>query len=501
MSIEISEKSRLFDTGSSSGAKNVKVERKNAPDEGKACQVRHFNRPTPNLFPDNICQTDEEIKGGYIQAILKTEVVGDKGEGTSKKRTSIGLKPHPFNFRAMTAFKNHNVHHSAAIDAKVQTSVGLGHEKDKIADKLDPLCSVSWSAVRQAGAEDFWQVGNWWIEVVWDGPERKKILGLHPVMSCDVRIYIENHETKEYHWVVHSPEGEQHYAAWGDLRDFVKRRGEASAGSIGRAVPNAELIHIPDPSAASRWYGMPNHLAAVSTIELVQALMQYQFDFHRNRGVPEFMLFITGGKVSKDDWKKITDSIDSQIGVGNSHKSLAVNLTDQDLKVQLEKLAMEGTTDGSYFKDMMEALALNVVSAHRVPPSLAGILIPGKMGAANEMSNAVLAFQILVIGPAQETIEAVLNKTLGDPKMNGGLGLSRGDFTFKTVTDEMAEEMKKLQPADTMGRMKQGLPESAAEGRDLEKGTKERGNDEQRVAVEKAQMIAMVLKAMDKVAA
>ena len=42
------------------------------------------------------------------------------------------------------------------------------------------------------------------------------------------------------------------------------------------------------------------------------------------------------------------------------------------------------------------------------------------------------------------------------------------------------EEMKKLQPADTMGRMKQGLGEAAAEGRDLEQGTKERGGDDKR---------------------
>lgn len=483
----------------------MKVTRENVP-EAETCQVKTFGRKTPNLFPDNIRSTDEDRQAGYIQAILKTEKVGDKGEGTSKKKTSMGLKSHPFNFRSMIAFKNHNVHHSAAIGAKVQATVGLGHEKEEVAKTLDPLCAVSWSAVRQAGCEDFWQVGNWWIEVVWDGPERKKILGLHPVMSSEVRIFIENHQTKEYHWVVQSPEGEQHYAHWGDLKSFIERRGEASAGSIGAAVPNAELIHIPDPAAASRWYGMPDHLAAVSTIELTQALMQYQFDFHRNRGVPEFMLFITGGKVGKDDWKKITDSLDAQIGVNNSHKSIAVNLTDGDLKITLEKLAMEGTNDGSYFKDMMEALALNIVSAHRVPPSLAGILIPGKMGAANEMTNAVLAFQILVIGPAQETIEAVLNRTLGDSEKNGGLALKRGDFDFRTVTDEMAEEMEKLQPADTMGRMKQGLPESAAEGRDLSQGTKERGGDKKTAPVKKKMeeerivFIAKVLKALDDAA-
>ncbi len=161
---------------------------------------------------------------------------------------------------------------------------------------------------------------------------------------------------------------------------------------------------------------------------------------------------------------------------------------------------MEGTTDGGYFKDMMEALALNIVSAHRVPPSLAGILFHGKMGAANEMTNAILAFQTLVISQAQKTITSVLDRTLGDPEKNGGLGLKRGDFKFRTVVDVVAEEMKKLQPADTMGRMKQGLGEAAAEGRDLDQGLKERGGDDKSAAVKKVEFIARVLKAMDEAA-
>lgn len=426
-----------------------------------ACQVKTFSRRTPALFPDNIRNSDEDRLGGYLQAITKREEPQEGG--ASKQRATTGLKRHPFNFKSMIAFRNHNVHHSACIDAKTKATVGLGQENDKVKKALDPLCPISWSVLRLAGTEDFWQTGNWWLEVVWD-EGRTKILGLHPVASASVHRFVETADTKEYHWVVSTPEGEQHYAAWGDLLSFRERR------SGRNMVTNAELIHIPDPSSASKYYGEPNHLSAIASIELVQALMQYQFDFYINRGVPEFMLFVLGGKVPKDDWTLIENAIDAQIGMGNSHKSIAVNLQNQDLTVQLERLAMEGTQDGSYFKDMLEALSLNIVSAHRVPPSLAGILIPGKMGAANETSNAIMLFQALVIGPAQETIEGVFDATLGDPQLNGGLGLAAGDFTFKTIVDEVAEQMKKLNPVDTMGRMKDELGDAAAEGRDIEDG-------------------------------
>ena len=104
----------------------------------------------------------------------------------------------------------------------------------------------------------------------------------------------------------------------------------------------------------------------------------------------------------------------------------------------------------------------------------AQILIPGKVGASNEMSNAVVTFQGLVIGPKQLIFEDTLDCTLGDPSRNGGMALKRGDFTLKTVVDEMAEALEKLNPMQTMGGMRQGLGEAAQEGRDLNAGLKKR---------------------------
>jgi hypothetical protein len=149
---------------------------------------------------------------------------------------------------------------------------------------------------------------------------------------------------------------------------------------------------------------------------------------------------------------------------------MAVNLTDPNITVQLEKLAMESAADGDYFTSMMETLSVNIVSAHGTPPAIAGIMIPGKMGASNEASQAIMSFQALTIGPKQEIFETVLDNTLGSDK--GVEGLTKGVFNLKTIVDEMAEAMKKLKPIDTMGGMKQELPDAAAEGRNLEDGLK-----------------------------
>lgn len=441
----------------------VKVSGTDQPDASMV-QAHSVRRRSRVLFPELPGQDAGE---GLLATLMKA-APEDKADASSNKGERKGRRRKPFNFAGVIKFKTHNIHHSTCIEAKKSATVGLGHTEDKVADTLDPLCRISWLYVLLKIAEDYFAAGNGWLEVVRRSTNTgtpDAITGLHHVPMCDVEVNIED-DVGNMHYEVRGDggTGEKKFAVYGDKKDFIKRL------SIKEPNKVSELIHFPEPSSLSRHYGFPSWIAAVSSIELVQAMVQHQFDFHLNRGVPEFMLFILGQKVGKDNWKKITDSLDATVGLGNSHKTFAVNLEDPDISVQLEKLAMEGVQDGAFFKDMMETLALAIVSAHRVPPSIAGILIPGKMGAANEMSNAIMAFQSLVIGQAQQLFETILGCTLGNEKLNGGLGLGRKDFNFVTIVDEIAEQMEKLKPVDTMGRMRDELGDAATEGRDLDDG-------------------------------
>ena len=197
------------------------------------------------------------------------------------------------------------------------------------------------------------------------------------------------------------------------------------------------------------------------TLAVTGCAHHYKYtDLQTNR-----VYYAKGGKVDKKDWAKIEESIKATIGIGNQHKTMALNLTDPDLEIQVERLAMEGTGDSTMLRDMSETLALNIVSAHGVPPLLAGILIPGKLGATNELPNALQAFQALVTGPMQKTFEKILGVTLGNPRFNGGLGLNPKSFELKRILDEID-----LGVMDTTARMRQTVPEAQAEGRDLRAG-------------------------------
>lgn len=459
-----------------------------------------IHRAAPKTLQAQVGALADVLRGSRLFKALSEGAASNVGE-------EAGEKELPFDFNAAARFKVHNVHHSACIRAKTKALVGLGHvlaedlepgeptefddmgvpkpkpkrtikNPSKVSEKLDPLCRHSWRHTLEQLAEDYWQVGNAYLEVVRD--DGGAITGLHWQPATDVRIVVEDNFGANIHYLVRGRVGgDVRMATYGDRDDFMSRKPIA-IGSIpvptnmpdGQQRRVSEMIHIAAPTTLDRWYGVPQWLASSALVELVQALHQHQFDFHVNRGVPEFLMLLLGAKADKKTWTAITQTFDGYVGLGNQHKASVFNIPDPNIKVQMEKLAMEGIQNGTFFRDMSETLSTTIVSAHGVPPALAGILIPGKMGASNESSNALMVFQTLEIGPEQEHFETMLGSRLGDPARSGGLGLTRPDFELRTIIEEMAEAMEKLKPADTMGRMKQQLPQAAAEGRDLNAGVK-----------------------------
>jgi len=445
-----------------------------------------------------------------------------KGDETQSSQDPCpGLKYHPFNFELVTKFKESNSHHSTCIETKKEATVGLGlvteEERKKKAEMaqmatmppaapagpakpggiqlpqkprgvnkeddldlsdrstskaemaLDELCRVSWQDVIGDVAEDYFQTGNGFVEVVRAGNE---IVGLHHIPAAHVYVVVED-DLYNIHYEINpflsgslleggdSAASARTFVPFGEKEAYLARTPAASEA----AARISEVIHFRKPSAASRWYGVPDWLAAVPKIELSHCSDQFQLDFFMNRGVPEFLLFVTGGEVSPQDWTKLEDSLRAGVGLGNSHKSIAMNLVAPEIGIHLEKLESDNR-DGDSQQALEEQWALSIVTAHRVPPLLAGIQIPGKLGASNEIVSAMKAFQTLVIGPSQKVFETILNKTLGGKK--GVSGLKAGDFKFRKITDEM--EVEQLDP---ISRMRQEFTAPVNKDRDPNKGLKE----------------------------
>jgi len=443
------------------------------PDSTRQAFARAFQRVTKELYTE---RADNQSYSVIIQKELSA-AIADTAQGIS-----VGVKAHPFNFKAVAELKNSNIHHNKCLRTKASCTVGLGFiteenkarreaglplmpQKDsKVSKELNDLCDVSFQSTLKPIALDFWEFGGGLLEVKRKKPTRTSpVIGLHFLPAPDAKVEVTN-KNGTRHWNVRGKDtnDERKFALFGDIDSFMRRNPSQKNVS--------EIIYFPQPTNASRWYGYPGYLAAVAAMELTQCLYQREFDFNLNRGVPEFMLFFIGAKLDPKDWKKIEDTLNANIGLGNSHKTMAINLTGTDvsnMKVQLEKLAVESKV-GDTFSTMSDALGLSIVSAHGVPPLLAGIQTPGKIGASNELPNAIMGFHLLEIAEAQFLFQQTLGTTLGNPKLNGGLNLRMKDFELNQITDAMD-----LGLMATIGGMRQTMPEAKAQGRDLGAGLKQ----------------------------
>lgn len=381
-----------------------------------------------------------------------------QGDTPTNQGLSAGIKAHMLDKTGAHELIDFNPTHSVCLDSKVGSTVGLGHRDQKIHDILDPLCRISWQDLLTAAGWDYWEGGDAFIECVHDDDDPEIIVALNHIEAAQVHIEVEEQDNaQDWHFRVTGEDGgvETVMARFGDMEDLKKRLGVEEAltvanvgqvpgqtllnandvrirrRSIGQLV-NSSIIHIRQPNNRSRWYGFPDYLSAVPSIELVQCMTQHEFDFFFNRGVPEFLLFIIGKSTGSKGFQKLREMLESQRGLGNSHKTCMAEFpgAPDETKIQLEKLAMEDSGQNG-FADKSMALAMAIATSHGVPPILANILIPGKIGASNEGPNALLLFQKRKLGQAQRNWSVCLAQTLGS-----GIKLAQPDGAPVTLKRE-----------------------------------------------------------------
>lgn len=371
---------------------------------------------------------------------------------TNQKDGIIGEVPPPINHGALLNYKLSNPAHSTCVTTKVESAVGLGLKEDSVKDALDPLCEVSFLLTMKPILLDLVECGTGFIEVV---PGKDGRPGaLYHAAARNISIHVDDDTGQEYHFIGRDGGPEVMYG----------RFGAESAKKY-----KSSIIMLKNPTNVCRYYGFPDWLPAVPRIELSHCVTQHQFDFFDNRGVPEFALFLLGELMPKPDFDLLKAQLTEHVGLGNARKSLVSNIGSDKMTVQLERLAMDDAADPTQFSKTVETASLEIVSAHRVPPALAGIQIPGKMGTANELPNLLIWFQALVIGPLQMLLSECLGQTLGHPEL-GVPGLTPKSFKWVTITDILAQSLAATKPVDTMSRMRESVPEAGASGRKLEDG-------------------------------
>jgi hypothetical protein len=342
-------------------------------------------------------------------------------------------------------------------DPAAEDPMAAPKPRSVVEEKLDPLCEDGFHSMMNQIAEDYVTHGIGYMEVV--RGMSGSILGLWHMPTWKVFKFNEDEKPFFHYEVDDLVEGglsKLIYAKWNEV-DRVTALLQNPQQKI------TELIRFVMPSARQVDYSMPDYFGCVPWLELAQKVMQYDFDYFNNRAVPDLLVMLTGRKVAPDELKLFAESLKATIGEKNRHRSLVANFSAPDLVATVERLNADNR---ERFGDLWSAIQLAVVSSHRIPPLLAGVTLPGKMAAANELPNALIAFQTLYVDQQQKVFERVLGATLGSDE--AGLGLKPTDFRLKKITD--AYDMGQV---DTMSRMRETTTEAQLKGRDLANGLKE----------------------------
>jgi len=427
---------------------------------------------------------------GVLNAISKEEKApaGTPRSGATKK--GVIKYPHPVAMDSVYALKDVSGHHSSCIQAKKYATVGLGfvdegdetskakteegameaasslltgrgHVMSKVDESLDIHTNFGFMNDLLDATEDFMDTGTGYLEVHRNDSDEIDGINQIPakyVWPCtyDGRLFYQyqSYGTTTKYWV---PFGKGN-------KDWLTSDAGPFRGAGGKREDVSELITFIQPSNRVKYYGYPDWLSASVDIDLLKKAKQYKADFYHNRGVLDKVLVVTGAVIESDDWTKIKNSITASIGEGNNFNSAAFNFANEKAKVEIQNMGADGKTEEQFAKDM-ETLTQNIVSSHGVPPLLANILIPGKLGASNEFISALMTFQLLRINAYQNVIEKALAKSLGGE--DGIEGLEADDFRLRTITSQID-----VASADTMGKMRSEAVDPKNKDRDLKDGVK-----------------------------
>ena len=116
----------------------------NKPAEMKLISSR---AETPDLHGD----------GSMLFTVLKkaAKLAAEEAKaGDTNAGVSVGKKAHLIEKLSARDLRDFNATHAICIDAKVRSTVGLGHREQDIHDTLDPLTRFSWQDTLNALAED-----------------------------------------------------------------------------------------------------------------------------------------------------------------------------------------------------------------------------------------------------------------------------------------------------------------------------------------------------------
>jgi PBSX family phage portal protein len=226
--------------------------------------------------------------------------------------------------------------------------------------------------------DDYLAFGNCFLEPEYD--RRGKVIGLHHQMAM---------------WTRRGNEGE----FWA-----LDPHQQSLAQQF-----NADLFHVSNYDRRQEIYGLPDYVSALHSALLNQAATVFRVEFSESKGLVRFILHVTA-----DLEEDVMNSIEQKFKSTRGFSIEDMLIHDPEGKPDGVKLIpIMGDISKDDFLNVNKISREAVLTAHRVPPQLMGMIPENTGGFGNAAPAASIFFENEIV-PLQNMLIDPINERFGD---------------------------------------------------------------------------------------
>ncbi len=163
-------------------------------------------------------------------------------------------------------------------------------------------------------------------------------------------------------------------------------------------IPAADVVHLMQPDLVQEVYGIPDYLAGLGSAQLNRSATTFRRRYYDNGSHAGFIIYATDNNINQPDWDNLKSQFKKAQREGN-FKNVFLRSPNGD-KDGIKLIPISEVAAKDEFLNIKNVTAQDMLTVHRVPPSLMGV-VPTAAGGLGDARTAAEVFAANEIGPIQ----------------------------------------------------------------------------------------------------
>lgn len=165
-----------------------------------------------------------------------------------------------------------------------------------------------------------------------------------------------------------------------------------------------QVFHLIEPDINQELYGLPEYLSALNSAWLNESATLFRRKYYQNGAHAGYILYMTDAAQSSSDIERMRQAMRDTKGIGNFRNLFMYAPNGKPDGIKILPLSEVATRDD--FFNIKKASRDDLLSAHRVPPQMMGI-IPDNTGGFGDAVKAAQVFVRNELTPLQERMKEI----------------------------------------------------------------------------------------------